>query len=124
MLLSARFLETKQALLLEATEENRLAATRLLLELGADPNGGMDRRQPGNRPLHMPCWFGYLDVVKVLVEFGADFNLSSAGADVGDCDCNSPLGYARNAGQQAVVEYLESLAKSGGERCQTTMPLT
>lgn len=112
--LARRFLDKKQALLLEATEENRLSATRLLLELGADSNGGLDRRKSGNRPLHMPCWFGYLDIVKLLVEFGADFNLSSAGED-GD-KCNSPLGYARNAGQQAVVEYLESLSKSGGER--------
>jgi ankyrin repeat protein len=109
--LARRFLDQKQALLFEATKENRLAATRLLLELGADSNGGMDRRQRGNRPLHLPCWFGYLDIVKLLVEFGADFNLSSAGADADDANRNSPLGYARNAGQQAVVEYLESLSK-------------
>ncbi len=114
--LARRFLDKKQTLLVEATEENRLAAARLLLELGADPNGGMERRQRGNRPLHLPCWFGYLDIVKLLVEFGADFNLSSAGADTDDGNRNSPLGYARNAGQQAVVEYLESLAKAGGER--------
>jgi ankyrin repeat protein len=111
--LAQTFQERKEGFLYEATAANRIAATRLLLERGADPNGNIDKRGGGNRPLHVPCWFGNLDIVKLLVEFGADIDVSSGGE--GD-EGNRPIDHARGYGQQAVVEYLESLSKVGGAR--------
>jgi len=49
-------------------------ATRLLLELGADPNA---LYRDGNTPLHTACFFGRADVAERLIKAGADLSITS-----------------------------------------------
>jgi hypothetical protein len=54
-------------------------------------------------PLHLYAWKGELEVVRRLVEQGADL----AARD--EHEGHTALDWARGAGQQAVIEYLESI---------------
>ncbi|MBS1702262.1 MAG: ankyrin repeat domain-containing protein [Armatimonadetes bacterium] len=51
--------------LADAAQEGRAEAVRLLLKAGVDPTApGMD----SGSALHTACWFGYIDVVRLLVD--------------------------------------------------------
>lgn len=54
-------------------------------------------------PLHLYAWKGELEVVRRLVEQGADLGARD------EHEGNTALGWARGAGQQAVIDYLESI---------------
>jgi cytohesin len=59
-----------------AEEGNRLAIARLLLDRGADVNGGKTaERREGHTPLHQAAMSGDLEVLKLLVDRGADLTL-------------------------------------------------
>jgi len=78
--------------------------TGLLLDAGEDPNR---LNPPGTHghtpPIHQAIWYGLLKVVRLLVERGARIDI------VDTVFHNTPLGWARYGGQQAIVKYLESL---------------
>lgn len=74
----------------------RLAFARLLLEHQAAVNLSDDA---GRSALSLACERGYLEVIKLLVQFGAD-------PDTVDARGWSPLMYASSEGRTAVVEWL------------------
>ncbi|XP_013916589.1 PREDICTED: ankyrin repeat domain-containing protein 63 [Thamnophis sirtalis] len=74
----------------------RLAFARLLLEHHAAVNLGDDA---GRSALSLACERGYLEVTKLLVQFGAD-------PDTVDARGWSPLMYAASEGRTSVVEWL------------------
>ena len=58
------------------------------------------RGGPGNRTLlHHACGQGQINIVKWLVDNGADINSL-------DEDCMTPLSYAKNTGNDAIADYL------------------
>jgi hypothetical protein len=68
-------------------------------------------------PLHLYAWKGELEVVRRLVEQGADLAARDE-HDAGYLRANgipghTALDWARGAGQQAVIEYLESIGAPG-----------
>ena len=97
--------EDRHRALAYATQFGRIEVVRLLLDAGVDPN----RFNPigchsHSTPLHQAAFAGHLNVVKLLVERGADVTVKDVmwGA--------TPLGWAEHAGQSEVVGYLKSLA--------------
>lgn len=81
-----------------AAAEGRLQTTRLLLELGANPNATNDLGRTG---LMFASSYGYADIVEVLLAAGADPNLVPT-----DSDGFPALIVAAQNGQAAVVAML------------------
>uniref|UniRef100_A0AAY4D1E3 Uncharacterized protein n=1 Tax=Denticeps clupeoides TaxID=299321 RepID=A0AAY4D1E3_9TELE len=75
---------------------SRSKFTQLLLEKGADVNGRDDN---GRTALSLACELGHLDVVKLLVQFSAD-------PEVTDAWGNSALMYAAYGGHTPVLDFL------------------
>ncbi|XP_066550361.1 ankyrin repeat domain-containing protein 63 [Amia ocellicauda] len=88
----------------------RVKFTRLLLEKGADVNCQDDR---GRTALSMTCELGYLDVVKLLVQFNAD-------PEIPDAWGNNSLMYAACSGHSQVLEFLIRAFKRLGLKLDRT----
>jgi ankyrin repeat protein len=86
-------------LLVIAVEDNNLPLVQKLIELGADID-----TQDGFALRHA-CFRGHFDVIKCLVEAGANI-------DVVDVNDNTPVSYAQQNGFQEIVDYL-NLKSSG-----------
>lgn len=84
--------------------------THLLLEKGADVNVPDDQ---GRTALSLACELGYLDAVKLLVQFNADPELI-------DTWGNSALMYAACGGHDHVLEFLVRAFKTLGLRLDRT----
>ncbi|MDE0226891.1 MAG: ankyrin repeat domain-containing protein [Gammaproteobacteria bacterium] len=92
--------ETQSAdpqLLVDAAGSNRLAAVRLMLDLGFDPNPG---DSTPTTPLHQAAFHGHIDMVKLLVDGGARLDARDAH------HAGTPLEWAVVAGQTEVEAYL------------------
>ncbi|HEX6880986.1 MAG TPA: ankyrin repeat domain-containing protein, partial [Terriglobales bacterium] len=90
-----------------AVEGRRLEGIRLMAELGFEVSGQTKHDNVGmlleTTPLHNAAWMGDLEMVKLLIELGAD-------ATIRDQNYNAtPLGWAEYNNKQNVVEYLNSL---------------
>ncbi len=73
----------------------------LITNFSADANScGKDKRTP----LHWAATLGHLNMVKNLVEYGADISLV-------DYFGRTPLDDAKNRGQKSIVKFLEALAR-------------
>ncbi len=92
-------------LLLAAASNNRLAAAHLLLDLGFDVNGMKSRSA-----LHEAAWAGHLEMVKLLIERGADPSIRDASHQA------TPLDWARYSQRLSVAEFLESFGSQALER--------
>jgi ankyrin repeat protein len=90
-----------------AVEANRLEGVRLLAGLGFELGGVTDHDGVGTSlnatPLHNAAWGGHLDMVRLLVELGADPNVRDPTYDA------TPLGWAQHNHQEHVAAYLISL---------------
>ena len=70
----------------------------LLIDLGSDPNqpDGSD----GRVALHEAAWFGEMDVIKILIDAGADTDIREKAHNA------SPIGFADHAGRVIARDYL------------------
>ncbi|MCU1393041.1 MAG: ankyrin [Ilumatobacteraceae bacterium] len=97
----------RPSLLVDAVAVGRQDAVELLIELGFDVNhyGRADVPQNGRweTPLHVAADRGHLDIARYLLDHGADPTLHDRRFDA------TPLGWARHAGQTALIELLEPL---------------
>jgi ankyrin repeat protein len=101
--LLARATEREPHAIVRAAERGRPDAVRLLAGLGFDVNGGWRGVPPRMTPLHQAAYAGSLEIVKLLLDLGAD-------PSIPDQSYNAPaLGWARHNQQHAVVAYLEAL---------------
>ena len=83
------------ALLLEAV--NNAATIRLMLALGADPNAP---KENGRVPLHEAAWSDNAEVVRLLLDHGAD-------CEIRERDHNAtPVGFANHAGHFELRDLL------------------
>ena len=87
-----------------------LEIVRVLLDVGEDPNrfnpvGGHSH----STPLHQAAGNGYLDVVKLLIERGANPNVKDI------LFGGTPAGWANYASKKEVEEYLRSIEKKAPE---------
>jgi ankyrin repeat protein len=92
-----RLLTRRRDLLIKAAEYGRVPAVRLACELGFDVNAALPWTA-----LHKAALAGDLELVRVLVELGAD--RSRRDSDHGA----TPLDWARHAGRTEVAEFLAS----------------
>ncbi|HUZ24043.1 MAG TPA: ankyrin repeat domain-containing protein [Streptosporangiaceae bacterium] len=93
-------------LLVDAAEQDRPAAVRLLAAAGFDVNA-LRRAGPRNGALHEAAWNGSMAMVELLLELGADPALRDAGYR------STPAGWARTNGKVAVAAYLTGLEGTG-----------
>lgn len=77
-----------------------LSVAQLLLTSGADPN--VRDRDTGDTPLHDAARTGFVDTVRLLVQFQADPKAKNKK------DCR-PIDVARRSGSTEVIEFLEAL---------------
>ncbi|XP_046712074.1 inversin-A [Silurus meridionalis] len=84
--------------------------TQLLLEKGADVN---NRDEHGRTALSLACELGHLDVIKLLVQFNANPELTDAWG-------NSALTYAAYGGHSQVLDFLIRAFKRLGLRLDHT----
>ena len=93
--LTDRVGEREKSLLENAIGSDNREAVRLMAELGFDVNAcGM----------HDAARYGYLDMIKLLVDLGADVSLQESGHGI------SVLGYASHYLQDHVIDYLAQFA--------------
>lgn len=83
----------------EAVELHRPEGVRLLVAAGFDPDGA-----GGVTPLHRAAYAGDLEVVRLLVELGAD------PTRLDPEHRSTPLGWAEHAGSEEVADYLRGLS--------------
>ncbi|MGH9231526.1 MAG: ankyrin repeat domain-containing protein [Acidimicrobiales bacterium] len=96
--LASEFIDACPDLVASAVELHRIDAVRVLVEIGFDLNP-TDRRTP----LHEAAFHGHLDLVRALIDLGAD-------PAIADPDHHStPLGWARYNQQHDVAAYLANL---------------
>jgi ankyrin repeat protein len=85
--------------LIRAAEANQIETARALIENGANIEGASERSHI--RPLWKAAKRGHLQMVKLLVESGADRSAT-------DNDRMTALGYAKRYSRTEVIQYLES----------------
>jgi hypothetical protein len=93
-------------LLHRALDAKNRDGIRLIVELGVDINGMIPHSGLDRTVLHNAAGWGGLEMVKFLLDLGADPNRRDATYDA------TPLGWATHNDQREVVEYLKRLAGS------------
>ena len=89
-------------LLLHVVEAGRPDALRFMSELGFDLNGMVPGTGFDRSPLHQAAYGGHLEMVKLLLDLGADPNLRDPTYN------GRPLNWAEHNQQQHVVDYLRA----------------
>ncbi|MGZ4307221.1 MAG: ankyrin repeat domain-containing protein [Solirubrobacteraceae bacterium] len=84
--------------LVRAAEQDSLPAVELLIELGFDVNA-----QPRTAPLHEAAMRGKIEMIRLLLDHGADPNLRDTGYDA------TPAGWAEHHGQGEAQQMLAAL---------------
>ena len=84
---------------------NDLEAARLLIDCGIDVN---QRGDLGRTPLHEACSLGHKDMIRLLVEHGADLYAQTEG--------DTPFGLARLTGHDDVCDLLRPLIREAQTR--------
>jgi ankyrin repeat protein/ketosteroid isomerase-like protein len=93
--LRERALERRPELVVRAAEQENLAAVALLIELGFDVNA-----RPRCAPLHEAAMRGNIELIRLLLEHGADPNIHDTGYDA------TPAGWAEHFGHTDAQQLL------------------
>lgn len=101
------------SLLANAVRQEKSKMVELLIEHGADVNDGDEIGYDDSNPLMLACYSGNLDIVKYLLEKGADVNMS-----YNYCS-NSVLDVAQKNGNPELIAILEPYAPKSGEDLKT-----
>lgn len=88
-----------------AAARGHLAAVKLLLNHGADPNAGSGA---AGTPLHRACEFGRLEIVRALLKAGADSNAVD-GENENPLQCATFACNVRYLFSESVLDELASL---------------
>lgn len=86
-----------------------MAAVKLLLNHGADPNAGSGT---AGTPLHRACEFGRLEIVRVLLNAGAD-TLAVDGENENPLQCATFACNVRYLFSESVLDELTILLQPG-----------
>ena len=86
--------------IIKASKSGNVARVKELLTMDAALVGARDT--DGSTPLHCATWKGHLDVVKLLLEAGAEVNAQNENSHWG----TTPLHAAAHANQAAIAELL------------------
>jgi ketosteroid isomerase-like protein len=105
--LRERAIERSPDQLVRAAEQDSYDAVALLLELGFDVNA-----RPRTAPLHEAAMRGNMQVVRLLLEHGADPNLRDTGYDA------TPAGWAQHHEQPDAYRLLAALERPGARTRQ------
>ena len=101
--------------LTEATKKGDLKLVQKLLNKGADVEA---RDESGQSPLHHASYLGYFEIVKLLIDSGADVNLKVPGVEL------TPLHGATMNGDINIVKYLiEHHAQLDSEDIEGATPI-
>jgi ankyrin repeat protein len=82
----------------DAIEDGSVVRVKNALKAGADVN---DKDEDGHIPLMSACYFGHLEIVKLLLKAGADANRWAQG--------DTPLGRAAAGGHREIYELLHPI---------------
>jgi ankyrin repeat protein len=89
-----------EKLMIKAAKKGDAAAVKQLLKLDKELTNARDT--DGSTPLHCASWKGHVEVVRVLLDAGADINAKSQNEHYGD----TPLHAASHGNQRDVVKVL------------------
>jgi len=89
-----------EKLMIKAAKKGDVAAVKQLLKTDKDLTNARD--MDDSTPLHCAAWKGHLEVVKALLDAGADINAKSQNDHYGD----TPLHAASHGNQKDVVKVL------------------
>jgi len=89
-----------EKLMIKAAKKGDVAAVKQLLKADKDLTNARDK--DGSTPLHCAAWKGHVEVVKVLIDAGADINAKSQNDHYGD----TALHAASHGNQKDVVKLL------------------
>lgn len=86
--------------MIKAAKKGDVVAVKQLLKLAPSLSNARDK--DGSTPLHCACWKGHVEVVRVLLDAGADINAKNQNDHYGD----TALHAAAHGNQKDVVEIL------------------
>src|SRR5262245_52912800 len=89
-----------EKLMIKVAKKGDVAAVKQLLKADKDLTNARDK--DGSTPLHCAAWKGHVEVVKVLIDAGADINAKSQNDHYGD----TALHAASHGNQKDVVRIL------------------
>jgi ankyrin repeat protein len=89
-----------EKMMIKAAKKGDVAAVKQLLTLDTELTNARDK--DGSTPLHCASWKGHVQVVKLLLDAGADINAKSQNDHYGD----TPLHAASHGNQKDVVKVL------------------
>jgi len=99
--------------LVRAAEQSSYEAVALMIELGFDVNA-----RPRTAPLHEAAMYGNLEIIRLLLDHGADPNLHDSAYDA------TPAGWAEHHGQHEAQQLLEAREHSGAAMRTVTAAFT
>jgi uncharacterized protein len=88
-----------------AASDGHVETTEFLIKKGAK----LDTREPLSNPLFGAIQGGYIDVVKLLVKYGIDYEIKYTGENMTNMDA---IAFAREYGQTEIIEFLTALQTS------------
>ena len=94
---------------------NRLEVMKVLLEHGADPNGGQDVMYGRQSPLHFAAKNGQIELVKLLLKYPVKISTRTFPVFSGSLLGDTPITIAKENGHMDIVGLLQAAKKARKE---------